>query len=443
MIKVLKFGGSSVANAKQFEKVKQIVNSEESRKFIVTSACGKENNDDYKITDLLYIAHTHIKYKVFVDDIFSMIEKKYYGIKEELKLEIDLKKEFDKIKQDVKTDNDVDYLVSRGEYLTSLMLAEYLGANFVDAKDVFKFNYDKSINMEKTKEELLKYINTDKKIVFPGFYGSMPDGKIKVMSRGGSDITGAILANLLDANLYENWTDVSGISICDPKIVKNSYQIETITYNELREMSYMGANVLHDEAILPAKIKNIPINIKNTNAPLDPGTMIMMSCEEIDKTKKPFLITGITGKKGYSVVTCIKNHISSEVGFLKKILSIFEKYNLSIESCPSSIDSISIVLETVDFKKYQYEIIEQLKNDLKCDDVHIAENLSLIAIVGRSMVNKKGISGQIFAELGQNGINIRIISQGSDEICIMVGIDNSDFEKAINCIYKKFILQGD
>ena len=439
MIKVAKFGGSSVASAEQFNKVKNIVNSDVDRKFIVTSACGKESKEDYKITDLLYIAHTHIKYKVSVDDIFSMIEKKYFGIKEKLNLKLDLKSEFDKIKEDVKHDNDVDYLVSRGEYLTALMLAEYLEAQFVDAKDVFVFNYDLSINMEKTKEALLKFIKTDKKIVFPGFYGAMPDGKIKVMSRGGSDITGSILANILDAELYENWTDVSGILICDPRIVENPHRINAITYSELREMSYMGANVLHDEAVFPVKEKNIPINIRNTNEPENDGTMIMASCEELDKKNMPHAITGITGKKDFSVVTCTKNHMSSEVGFMRRILSVFEKYGISIEFCPSGVDSVDVVVETSKLKKYLYEIIAELNEGLKCDEVNVVDGISLVAVVGRGMRNKKRMSGQIFAELGANDINIKIISQGSDEICIIVGIDTADFEKAIKCIYKKFI----
>ena len=439
MIKVVKFGGSSVANAEQFKKVKDIVIAEPARKFVVTSACGKESKEDHKVTDLLYIAHTHVKYKVSVDDIFSLIEKKYYGIKNALGLKLDLDKEFKKIKDDISEDNDTDYLVSRGEYLTALMLAEYLGAEFVDAKDIFKFNYDQTINMEKTDEALRKVLGTDKKIVFPGFYGAMPDGKIKVMSRGGSDITGAILANLLDADLYENWTDVSGILVCDPRIVNDPHRIKNITYNELREMSYMGANVLHDEAVFPVKIKNIPINIKNTNDPKNPGTMIMQSCEEIDSKEPPYLITGITGKKGFIVITCIKNHASSEAGFLKNVLGVFGKYNISVESCPSSIDSVSIVVEYNKVKKYLYEILAELKDDLKCDDVHVTENISLIAVVGRAMANKRGMSGQIFAELGANDINIKIISQGSDEICIIVGVDGNDFEKAIQCIYKKFI----
>ncbi len=439
MVKVVKFGGSSVANAEQFKKVKSIVSAEKERKYIVTSACGKENKEDYKITDLLYIVHTHLKYKVSVDDIFDMIENKYYGIKNDLGLKLDLKKEFDIIKENMKEEEDVDYLVSRGEYLTALMLAEYLDAEFVDAKDVFKFNFDKTINMEKTNEALQKVINTDRKIVFPGFYGSMSDGKIRVMSRGGSDITGSILANLLNADLYENWTDVSGILVCDPRIVNDPHRIRTITYNELREMSYMGANVLHEDAVFPVVAKKIPINIKNTNNPENPGTMIMYSCEEVDKQTPPYPITGFTGKKGFTVITCIKNHISSEVGFLRKVLSIFEKFNISVESCPTSIDSISIVVENNKVKKVLYEILAELKDDLKCDDVHVYENLALIAVVGRAMANKKGMSGQIFAELGANDINIKTISQGSDEICIVVGVDGSEFEKAIQCIYKKFI----
>ncbi len=439
MVKVVKFGGSSVANAEQFKKVKSIVSAEKERKYIVTSACGKENKEDYKITDLLYIVHTHLKYKVSVDDIFEMIENKYYGIKNDLGLKLDLKKEFDIIKENMKEEEDVDYLVSRGEYLTALMLAEYLDAEFVDAKDVFKFSFDKTINMEKTNEALQKVINTDRKIVFPGFYGSMSDGKIRVMSRGGSDITGSILANLLNADLYENWTDVSGILVCDPRIVNDPHRIRTITYNELREMSYMGANVLHEDAVFPVVAKKIPINIKNTNNPENPGTMIMYSCEEVDKQTPPYPITGFTGKKGFTVITCIKNHISSEVGFLRKVLSIFEKFNISVESCPTSIDSISIVVENNKVKKVLYEILAELKDDLKCDDVHVYENLALIAVVGRAMANKKGMSGQIFAELGANDINIKTISQGSDEICIVVGVDGSEFEKAIQCIYKKFI----
>ncbi len=439
MVKIAKFGGSSVANAEQFKKVKNIVDADDARKYIVTSACGKESKEDYKITDLLYIAHTHIKYKVSVDDIFEMIEQKYHGIKNALGLKLNLDAEFSKIRDDIEYDNDVDYLVSRGEFLTAKMLAEYLGAEFVDAKDIFKFNYDSSIDMEKTNEELQKVINTDKKIVFPGFYGSMSDGKIKVMSRGGSDITGSILANLLNADLYENWTDVSGILVCDPRIVNDPHRIRTITYSELREMSYMGANVLHEDAVFPVVAKKIPINIKNTNNPENPGTMIMFSCEDVDKETPPYPITGITGKKGFMVITCIKNHISGEVGFLRKVLSIFEKFNISVESCPTSIDSIGVVVESSKVKKVLYEILAELKDNLKCDDVHVYENLAQIAIVGRAMANKRGMSGQIFAELGANDINIKTISQGSDEICIVLGVDGSEFEKAIQCIYKKFI----
>ena len=439
MIKVTKFGGSSVANAKQIKKVKEIIDSDSSRKFIITSACGKESKNDNKVTDLLYVVHAHVKYKLSSDDVFGMIEKKYYEIKNELNLKLDLELEFSKIKEKIKEDNDVDYLVSRGEYLTALLLAEYLDAKFIDAKDVFKFNYDGNINMEETSKKLHERLDTSDRIVFPGFYGSMPDGRIKVMSRGGSDISGAILANIIDADLYENWTDVSGILVCDPKIVENPHRINNITYSELREMSYMGANVLHDEAVFPAKAKNIPINIKNTNEPDNPGTMILESCEEVDKNDPPYAITGITGKTGFSVITCIKSHISSEVGFLRQVLSIFEKFNISIESCPTSIDSVCIVVNSNKIKKHLYDILSLLKDELKCDDIHVTDDISLIAVVGRAMVNKKGISGKIFATLGENGVNVKIISQGTDEICIVVGVETKDFENAIKCIYKKFI----
>ena len=438
MIKVCKFGGSSVASAEQFKKVKDIIDSDKDRKFIVTSALGRENSDDYKVTDLLYIANAHIKFHVSADDIFSIIEKKYKSVRDALNVNVDIESEFEKIKSYVKKDNDVDYLVSRGEYLAALLLSKYLKADFVDACDVIKFDYKSNIDLKATKEAFDGIVNVKNKVVFPGFYGAMPDGKIKVMSRGGSDITGSIIANIVDADIYENWTDVSGIKVIDPRIVENPNSIKYITYNELREMSYMGANVLHDEAVFPVKNKQIPINIRNTNDKDHPGTIIMSSCEDVDKVYTPSPITGITGKKNFSVITCIKSHISGEVGFLRKVLTIFEEHDISIESCPSSVDSVSIVVETSKIKNNLYEIILELKEKLMCEDVHVTDGIALIAIVGRAMANKHGMSGQIFEELGKNGINIKIISQGSDEICIVVGIDNADFEKAIKCIYIAF-----
>lgn len=439
MIKVVKFGGSSVANAGQFKKIKQIIEDDPSRKFIVTSACGKEGKEDHKVTDLLYLAHAHVKYGVSYESIFSLIEAKYESIKKDLGLTTDLKKEFDLIKSLMNKNMDVDYLVSRGEYLTARLLAEYLDADFVDAAKVISFNYDGSINMEHTEALLKEHIKPDRKMVVPGFYGFLPNGVVKVMSRGGSDISGAILANIVDADVYENWTDVSGFLVADPRIVENPQQIKHINYAELREMSYMGANVLHDEAIFPVKKKNIPINIRNTNDFRNPGTMIMDNCDAVDAVTPPPAITGITGKKHFTAITASKSGIANEVGFLRKVLTIFENYHLSVETMPVGVDSFSVIVETEQVKTCIYELLSTLKEELELDEVFMDDHLALLAIVGRGMKARTGMSGQLFAELGDNDINIRIINQGSDEISIMIGIDNRDFEKAIKCVYSRFI----
>ena len=440
MIKVSKFGGSSVANSEQFKKVKKIVESDNDRKFIVTSACGKIDKNDYKITDLLYLTYAHIKFGVSYDDIFSKIEKKYQTIKDDLKLQTDIDKEFIIIKNNIKEGISEDYLVSRGEYLTAKLLADYLGFIFLDAKDFICFDYDGNIDLTTSKNKFFKIFNKNSKYVVPGFYGSFPNNDIKVMSRGGSDITGSILANIIDANLYENWTDVSGILMCDPRIVDNPQKISYISYDELREVSYMGANVLHDEAIFPVKEKNIPINIKNTNNPEDIGTMIVSDCKNYDAINTAPIITGITGKKDFYIVNVKKNHISSETGILRKALKIFEELNISVESVPASVDAFCIVVEKKYIEKYQYEIVATLKHELDTKDVSITKDIALIAMVGRSFYSHIGLAGKIFKALGDNNINIRIINQGSDEINITVGVANEDFEKAINCIYNHFVL---
>lgn len=439
MIKVAKFGGSSVASSEQFKKVKNIIESDSDRKFIVTSACGKENKDDYKVTDLLYLTYAHIKYGVDYTNIFKKIEDKYKNIVSELKIEVDIDSEFDLINENIKNGCSEDYLVSRGEYLAAICLSKYLGFKFIDAKDFIVFKYDGKIDIEKCKSNFLKLFNKGDAIVVPGFYGVLPNGEIKVMTRGGSDITGSILANIIDAELYENWTDVSGICVCDPKIVKNPQKIQFISYDELREISYMGANVLHDESIFPAREKNIPINIKNTNDPSDQGTMILSDCSEEDKKNLKPIITGITGKKDFYIITIKKNHISSEAGVLKNALEVFYEYNISIENLLASVDSFSIIVEKNKIEKHQYEIIAKLKSTLETEDIYVTKNIALIAAVGRNFYSHIGLAGSIFKTLGDDGINIRIISQGSDEINITIGVENSDFEKAINCIYDKFV----
>ena len=439
MIKVCKFGGSSVADAGQFLKIKNIVKSDMSRKFVVVSAVGKANKDDHKITDLLYVLYSHVKYGVDYESILKIVEDKYNAIKNELGLSINLDAEFDEIRKNLNKHCDVDYVVSRGEYLSAKLMADYLGGIFVDAKDVIFFGYDNKFYFDKIEKALEKYEGSDKVIVVPGFYGSLPNGKIRCMSRGGSDITGAVIANVVNASVYENFTDVSGIMVADPRIVDKPVSVKRITYAELREMSYMGASVLHDEAIFPVKAKNIPLNILNTNDPSHPGTMILETCDEYDEKEEPLVISGITGKKGFSSIFVAKSHIASEVGVLKEALGVISKYNISVESVATGIDSFSIVVESERVENDLYDLMNNLGKVLETDNITIEDNMAMVAIVGRKLKNYKGFSGKLFSTLGKNDINIKLISQTSDEISIILGVDEKDFEKTINVVYKGFI----
>lgn len=441
MIKVVKFGGSSVANSTQFQKVKNIIDSDPSRKFIVTSACGKESHEDHKITDLLYLCVAHVRYGVSYEKIFQMIVDKYERIRNDLHLTIDLDTEFARIRKIMEQGMSTDYVVSRGEYLTGRCLAEYLGAKFVDAADVIRFHYDGRIDMERTASELEKRAKGDQRIVIPGFYGSLPNGVIKVMSRGGSDITGSVIANLVDADVYENWTDVSGFLVADPHIIDHPMRIPRITYSELRQMSYMGANVLHDDAVFPVRSKNIPINVRNTNDPENPGTMIMNDCSELDEADPPHVVTGITGRKNFTVITVVKSHSSAEVGFLRKLLTIFEEYHVSIESVPATVDTFSVIVQSQTVEQYLYEIASRIRKELNPDDLRIEDHLALIAVVGRGMKAVPGMSGRLLSEFGAHQINIKVINQSSDELSIVVGVEDRDFEKAIHAIYDKFIAE--
>lgn len=436
MIKVVKFGGSSLSNAQQFKKIKNIVTKDSSRKIIVASACGKASSDDHKVTDLLYLCQAHVKYGMDYEMILSLIEEKHQEIIENLQLDFDLKKEMDAIREILSKKGSLDQLVSRGEYLSSRLLALYLDAECIDAKDVIMFDYDGKINLEATQTQLLPRLKTSKRVVVPGFYGSLPNGMIKLMSRGGSDITGSILANVVQADVYENFTDVSGMLVCDPRIIDHPKRIDYITYAELREMSYMGANVLHDEAIFPVKLKNIPINVRNTNDPDNPGTMIVDQCPAEVATP---LITGITGKKGFTVISVSKGHSASEVGFLKKALQIFENYGISVVTLATGVDSFSIVVVDQDVNDCLYGIVNDLKTELQCEEVKIFDELALVCVVGRGMKAKTGMSGQIFGELGNQKINIKTISQGADEISIIIGVNEDDFTKTIESIYQRFI----
>jgi aspartate kinase len=439
MIKVAKFGGSSVANADQFRKVRHIIDSDPARKFIVTSACGKESHEDHKVTDLLYLIEAHVKYGVGYDDLFQLIVDKYQRIEDALGLHVDLKREFDHIRELIDQGESEDYLVSRGEYLTARLLAEYLDAQFVDAADVITFGYEGGIDMERTGEKLRQYALQADRIVIPGFYGALPNGSIRVMSRGGSDITGSVIANVINADVYENWTDVSGIMIADPRIVEHPLSIPRITYSELREMSYMGANVLHDDAVFPVREKNIPINIRNTNEPDAPGTMIMEDCSAQDEIDPPHAITGITGRKNFTVITVSKAHCSAKVGYLRTLLQCFEDNGVSVESAPTTVDTMSIIVDTARIEKRLYEVIGLIKERCEPDDIRIEGHVAQIAIVGREMCNQPGISGALLSEFGRSGINIRTINQTSDELSIVVGVDDRSYEKAIQAIYAKFI----
>ncbi|HCK87396.1 MAG TPA: aspartate kinase [Erysipelotrichaceae bacterium] len=442
MIKVVKFGGSSVANSKQFRKVKKIIKADPDRKFIVSSACGKESGEDHKVTDLLYLTDAHVRYGVSYEPVFKLIEDKYYSIRDSLKLKTDLETEFKTIRAAMARGVSQDYLVSRGEYLTSRLLAEYLDADFVDAADVISFRYDGSIDMERTQALINEKCTGTRKVVIPGFYGSLPNGVIRLMSRGGSDITGSVIANCVDADVYENWTDVSGFLVADPRIIKNPRQIPRITYNELREMSYMGANVLHDDAVFPVRSKNIPINIRNTNDPDNPGTMIMNDCSEMDAIEPPTSVTGITGRKNFTVITVVKSHASAEVGFLRKLLAVFEDYHVSIESVPVTVDTFSIIVKTEAVEQCLYEIIARIRKEFEPDDLRLEDHMAMLAVVGRGMKAVPGASGRFLSEFGRNSINIKVINQSADELSVVVGVENRDFEKAIKCIYDKFVAEG-
>lgn len=439
MIKVAKFGGTSLADAVQFKKVHDIVKDDEERRYVVVSAPGKRFKDDNKITDLLYLTHAHLKFSVPYAPVLKLIEDRFNEIKDELKLDIDLGSEFETIRNMLDKKCDEDYIVSRGEYLSAKLMASYLKCDFIDSKDVIFFKYDGTVDKKKTNEKLGAALEKSKKAIIPGFYGSYPDGSIKTFSRGGSDITGSIVSSVAKADMYENWTDVSGFLMADPRIVKNPLPINKITYQELRELSYMGASVLHDEAVFPVRQAGIPINIRNTNEPDNPGTVIVGDDQADEDFGNGHVITGIAGRKNFTFFYIHKEHMANEVGVVRKALEIFEERNISIDHIPSGIDSFSIVVPTECVEKTTHEIVEELKDKLGTDSVKTYKNLSLISTVGIRMAFRPGISAKLFTALGENNINIRMIDQGSSEINIIVGVDDKDFENAIRAIYNAFV----
>ena len=393
MVKVLKFGGSSLADAEQFKKVAAIIKSEPERRYVVASAPGKRFSDDIKVTDMLYDCYKLVKQNKPIDDAFKLIEDRYNGIIKDLGIHLWLQPEFDRIKNAIVHHAGRDYIASRGEYLNSIVLANYIGYDFIDAEDGIFFKENGTLDTEKTNDELSAILGKHEHAVIPGFYGVMPNGTIKTFSRGGSDITGSIVARAIKADIYENWTDVSGMLMADPRCVENPAVIPVITYSELRELSYMGATVMHEDAIFPVREMGIPINIRNTNAPADSGTMIVSS---VENNKVDTVITGIAGKKGFSVIAIEKDMMNSEIGFGRNVLEILENYNLCFEHLPSGIDTMSVVVNDNDFLPHKDAIINDIKRRTKADNVNVNGGIALVAVVGRGMAGSKGTASRIF-----------------------------------------------
>ncbi len=435
MNKVVKFGGSSLASAKQFKKVKDIIMADKSRRYVIPSAPGKRTNKDDKVTDLLYACYDAASEGRSYKKIFDTIVSRYEQIIEGLNLNINLDYEFKTIEENFLAKKGQDYAASRGEYLNGIIMAAYLGYEFIDAADVICFDADGSFLPEKTNQELSNRLAKAPKAVIPGFYGSMPDGSVKTFSRGGSDITGSLVARAVHADLYENWTDVSGFLVADPRIVDDPEPIETITYRELRELSYMGASVLHEEAIFPVRKEGIPINIKNTNRPSDPGTMIVEST-----LKRPrYTITGIAGKKGFCTINIEKAMMNTEIGFGRKVLDVFEKYGISFEHMPSGIDTMSIFVQQSHFEEHEQSVIAGIHRAVEPDHIELDSDLALIAVVGRGMKSARGTAGRIFSALAHARVNVKMIDQGSSELNIIIGVRNEDFETAVKAVYDIFV----
>ncbi len=435
-VKVIKFGGSSLADAEQFKKVADIIHEDPARRYVVPSAPGKRFKDDTKVTDMLYACFEKAMNGEDFEADFDRIIERYEAIIAGLGLTLDMTKEYDRIKSAFAHRPGRDYAASRGEYLNGIILANYLGFDFIDAASVIFFQDNGSYDSERTNVTLSAILRNHKQAVIPGFYGSMPNGTIKTFSRGGSDITGSIVARAVNADIYENWTDVSGFLMADPRIVDNPKAIETITYRELRELSYMGATVLHEDAIFPVRFAGIPINIKNTNIPTDPGTMIVSTTSDYSSDN---VITGVAGKKGLSVINIEKDMMNAEIGFGRKVLSVLEDSNIPFEHLPSGIDTMSVVVNTACLDNKRDKIVREICLKTTPDAVSIEDGLALIAIVGRGMIRSKGTAARVFNALTNANINVRIVDQGSSELNIIIGVDEHDYENALRAIYNEFV----
>ena len=436
MKKVVKFGGSSLANAEQFQKVGEIIRSEESRRYVVPSAPGKRFDGDTKVTDMLYACYGAAEAGEDFSEKLQAIKMRFQEIIQGLSLDLSLDREFEQIAADFSAHAGKEYAASRGEFLNGKVMAAYLGYEFVDAAEVIRFDKNGVLEAEKTNRLLEKRLAKCEKAVIPGFYGAEDGGKVRTFSRGGSDVTGSLVAKAIMADLYENWTDVSGFLVTDPRIVENPAVIETITYRELRELSYMGATVLHEEAIFPVRKEGIPINIRNTNHPEDKGTFIVEST-----CRKPkYTITGIAGKKGFCSINIEKSMMNSEIGFGRKVLQVFEDQGISFEHIPSGIDTLTVYVHQDEFEEKEQQVIAGIHRAVSPDFVEMESDLALIAVVGRGMKSTRGTAGRIFSALAHANVNVKMIDQGSSELNIIIGVENRDFEAAIKAIYDIFVL---
>jgi aspartate kinase len=435
-IKVAKFGGTSLADAEQFRKVESIIKADKERRYVVPSAPGKRTSADKKITDLLYLCHAHAKQDLPFDEVFSIISGRYLEIVRDLGLDLDLRPPLEEVKKKISQGASADYTASRGEFLSGLITASLLGFEFVDPHEIIFFDKLGRLDARTTQEVTARRLAKVQRAVIPGFYGVSHDRQVKTFSRGGSDITGAIIARGVGADIYENWTDVSGLLMADPNIVEHPKPIDTVTYRELRELAYMGANVLHDEAIFPVREAGIPVRIKNTNKPGDPGTLILQDAEPITHTGT---ITGIAGKKGFTVVVIEKALMNKELGYGRRVLSVIEANGISFEHMPSGIDTLSLVIADRQLDGKLEKIIREIKAECAPDSVEVFPNMALVATVGRGMARTPGIAAKLFAALAKEKINVRMIDQGSSEINIIVGVENEDLERAVRAIYGAFV----
>ncbi|MBQ6623460.1 MAG: aspartate kinase [Mogibacterium sp.] len=431
-IKTAKFGGSSVADGIQLAKIKEIIEADKDRRYIVVSAPGKRFDGDSKITDLLFMCKAQADHNIPYEQLLQVITDRYSAIKYNLGVDVDLDSEYETILKKLGEGCSEDYIASRGEYLSAILVAAYLGYDFVDTEGLILFDSKGRLLPEETNEALSKELAKHERAVLPGFYGSdIKTGDIRILSRGGSDVTGSLVARAVDADMYENWTDVSGLLMADPRIVDNPKPIEYISYMELRELSYMGASVLHDEAVFPVRLAGIPINIRNTNAPEDPGTIITTeNSYENDK-----LFSGIAGKQPFTVITVYKNMMNKEVGYVRRALTVLEDLGISFDHIPTGIDSLSVVIESAALEDNLEEVLKEFEQRLHPDEINVIPDIAMIAVVGMGLVRNIGVAARITQALADGGINIRMLNQGTSEINVIVGVESKDFKKATKAIY--------